>query len=210
MGTNFYARIIPSKKRKLELASLINTEDFYKINEEIQKTFGTYGVDYDGNVTGGIVHLGKRSGGWKFLWNPNIYIIHNGHCEYFDNGNGSRTCKWIKDSNTYYYVYPLTKEGIWNFINRPNIVVYDEYNKKQDKEKFFNDAVNWTTWNGEEAWDSKTYNEWERSQNPNWITYKCSGDLIEKLISDGYKMISESNSDFYSDGLRFSTSTEFS
>jgi len=210
MGTNFVARIIPTKKRKSELCELLNQEDFYTIQEEVNKTFGHFKLDYDGNPIGGEVHLGKRSGGWKFLWNPNIYIVRHGHSEWTYNENGSRSGRWITEPNTAFYLYPLTKEGIKSFIDREDVVIYDEYGKKQDKEEFFDEAINWVTWQGREAWDSKSYTEWERNKNPNWKVYHCTGEYIDLLKSEGFEMISEDNSDFYSDGLRFATSTEFS
>lgn len=208
MGTNYYARKIPTKKRKLELCSLINTEDFHKIREEVENTFGRFELDYDRNPVGGEIHLGKMSGGWKFLWNPNIYTIRNGHMEYTNEEHTSG--KFVPDPDTYFDLYPLTKEGIWNFINQPDIVIYDEYGKKQDTKEFFNTAINWTTWQGREAWDSKTYMEYARKKNPYYPIYRCNGPFIAELVKRGYKMISEDNSDFYSDGLRFSTSIEFS
>ena len=211
MGTNFYARKIPTHARKTVLCELIqHSMDFNEIEDTIRETYGSFTVNFDGHPIGGEIHLGKRSGGWKFLWNPNIYIIRHGHTEWIDNGNGSRTGKWINEPDTYYYLYPLTKEGIWNFINQDDIEVYDEYGEKQDKKEFFDMAINWTTWRDEEAWDSKTYIEYEREKNPNWVVYKCSGDYIDMLEEQGITFISEDKSDFYSDGLRFATNTEFS
>lgn len=210
MGTNYYARIIPTKKRKLELCKLINEEDFRTIKNEIDKTFGKFELDWEGNAVGGEVHLGKCSGGWKFLWNPNVYVVKHGHIECTKTSDNSHSTKWIEEPSTLFYLYPLTKNGIKNFIDREGIVIYDEYGEKQDKEYFFNMALEWTTWKGEEAWDSKTYTEWERSKNPNWRIYRYSGEIIDLLKSDGFEMISEDNSDFYSDELRFSTSNDFS
>ena len=46
----------------------------------------------------GEIHLGKRSGGWKFLFNPN-----------------------------YERYYPLTKEGLMNFLKRDDVIIYTEY-----------------------------------------------------------------------------------
>lgn len=210
MGTNYYGRIIPTKKRKAELINSIVENDFREIRKKVDELYGHFSVDWDGEITGGEIHLGKRSGGWKFLWNPNIYIIRHGHTEWIDNGDGSKYGKWITEPDTYYYVYPLTKKGIWNFIKRKDVEIYDEYNEKQDKKEFFDMAVNWTTWNGEEAWDSKSYNEFERERNPNWRSYSCSGEYTNMLEKEGFTFISEDKSDFYSDGLRFSTNTEFS
>lgn len=208
MGTNFYARIIPTKKRKSELIKLIESEDFEKIKNEINKTFGSFELDYNNVPVGGEIHLGKRSAGWKFLWNPNIYIIKNGHlvekCI-----EGRKSYKWVSESDTAFYLYPLTKEGIKKFIDRKDVVIYDEYGKKQDKDTFFKEAVEWVEWNGEEAWDSKSYEEYEKNNNPKWKTYICSGEYVDLLKKEGFKMISETNSDFYSDGLRFATNNKF-
>lgn len=189
MGTNYYARVIPTKKRKLELFSLINTDKWNEILEETHKIFDNFHPYNINDPITGVIHLGKRSAGWKFLWNPNIYLIRNGYT---------------------YYVYSLNKESIWNFINRPDIEIYDEYGEKQDKKEFFDMAINWITWKGKEAWDSKSYAEYERSKNPNYKDYSSRGEYIDLLLNEGFKMASESNHDFYSDGLRFATTTEFS
>lgn len=211
MGTNYYARIIPTKKRKLELLKAIEENDFDKIKLEVSKLYGNLEMDYETRIyEGGEIHLGKQSGGWKFLWNPNIYIIHNGHCEWIEQEDGSKVCNWINDPDTYYEVYPLTKQGIKEFLERPDVKVYDEYNAEQDKVKFFEEAINSNIWQNKEAWDSKSYEEYEKSKNPNWKTFKCTGEYVNMLVNRGYKMISETNSDFYSDGLRFATCTDFS
>lgn len=210
MGTNFYGRIIPTKERKQELKNIIDSDDFSKITEEISKTYAKIDVDWEGNICGGEVHLGKRSAGWKFLWNPNIYIIRHGHSVPIKIDEHCTTYKWVKEPNTYCYVYPLTKKGIKEFIDREDVEIYDEYGEKQDKETFFKEALEWTTWKGEEAWDSASYEEFEKKENPKYHPYNVHGEYIDALKSLGYKMISESHSDFYSDGLRFSTTTDFS
>lgn len=206
MGTNYYARILPKRESKEHLKKLIDSDNFDEIKEEVEKTYGSYTANsYDG-IYGGQVHLGKRSHGWKFLWNPNVYIIRQGHSEWIDNKDGSKTHHWIEEPDTYHYIYPLTKEGIKSFIDREDIEIYNEYNEKQDKEEFWNMALNW----GKDDWDSKSYINWEKSRDPNFYEYKCTGEYVDALKSLGYEMISYSNSDFYSDGLRFATSTEFS
>ena len=135
MGTNYYARILPKRKQKEALKTLIDNDEFDKIKTQVEKIYGSYQMtSYDGE-SGGEIHLGKRSAGWKFLWNPNIYIIRNGHIEWIDNGNGHKTGEWIIDPNTYHFVYPLTKEGIKSFIDREDVVIYDEYDDTSD--------VNW-------------------------------------------------------------------
>lgn len=73
MGTNYYARILPSKGRKNEIKKAIDNNDFNKIKNLIDETYGRPHIDFDddNNYHGGEIHLGKRSSGWKFLWNPN-------------------------------------------------------------------------------------------------------------------------------------------
>lgn len=199
MGTNFYARIIPYVEQKEELIEAINNDDFDSIKEMVADMYDN--ITYYEAISGGNIHLGKRSGGWKFLWNPNVYIHRNGHIE---------NNRYVPEPSTLFYLYPLTKEGIYNFIMQDNIEVYDEYGEKQDKETFYKEAIEWTTWRGEEAWDSKSYYEYERKENPLYREYKCQSELITLLQDNGVSFISESQSDFYSDGLRFATTTEFS
>ena len=126
MGTNFYARKIPTVEQKEELIEAINNNDFESIQDKVVDMYSS--ITYHNVMRGGIIHLGKRSGGWKFLWNPNVYIHRNGHME---------NNRYVPEPSTLFYLYPLTKEGIYNFIMQENIEVYDEYGEKQDKETFF-------------------------------------------------------------------------
>ena len=209
MGTNYYARIIPTKERKEKLKELIDSDDFRAIKEEVENLYGNYTdreSSYEDPNVRGIIHLGKRSGGWKFLWNPNITIINNGHLE--DTPHGERI--YVEDEPTVKYLYPLTKKGIKEFIDREDIKIFDEYNEEQNKEEFFNMAINWTTWRDQEAWDSKSYEEWEKLNNPNHKIYPCTGKYVQMIADEGYNFISSTCSDFYSDGLRFATFNEFS
>lgn len=201
MGMNFYAVKLPTKERREELKKLIDSEEFPNvILDEINTTYGK--VRLDGNtLIGNELLIGHRSAGWKFLWNPNVYVIHHGHM---------LSNHYVQDKNTLYYIYPLTKEGIWNYLSDPSIIIVNEYNEKQeDKKKFFNDALNWTTWEGEEAWDSQSFKNWCISNEKTYYDHPCKTELVNELISEGYKMISSDCTDFYSDGLRFSTCTDF-
>lgn len=211
MGTNYYARIIPTAKRKSQLCHLINvSNDFHKIINEINLTYGSFEVSC-GEPVGGEIHLGKRSSGWKFLWNPNWYKVLNGHLEWTDNGNGSRSGTWVEEPYSIYKVYDLNKESIKKFIDRKDVEIWDEYGEKQNKEEFWQMALSWiTNSNGSESFDSLSYEAYEREENPRWKTYTCSGDYINMLKEQGIQFISETKSDFYSDGLRFATTTEFS
>lgn len=200
MGTNYYARIIPSKSQIKNLHELIDSNNFKRIRESIEEIYGSFRPYNMNDKPTGVIHLGKRSGGWKFLWNPNIYQIRNGHMEEVEPGH----FKFVPDPDTPYYTYPLSKKGIEDFINREDVEIWDECNEKQDKNEFFNMALNWTTWKGKEAWDSDSYH----LSNPNEKTWSCKNEYTNFLENLGYKL-SKDKSDFYSDGLRFSTSTDF-
>jgi len=195
MGTNYYARVIPTKERKKEIITAVLNDDFPLINKLINETYGLPAAE-KGELLGGNIHLGKASCGWKFLWNPNIYKLANGHLE---EGN-----VWVVDDPTILQFYELNKKSITDFVNQDNVLIYDEYGELQDKKEFLEYAFN------KDGWDSETYYKWEREQYPerkNFWNYKTN--YVEFLISLGYKM-NEGYNDFYSDGLRFATYTEFS
>ena len=201
MGTNYYAKIIPSKERKKELHDAIDNNDVARIEKLVHELYGPIYMEWsDNEIKGGSIHLGKRSSGWKFLWNPNIFMIRNGHTEWEDLGNGCKRSRWITEPSTSKYVYPLTKEGIKAFIDRVDVEIYDEYDELQDKEDFFKEALEW----GKDDWDSDAYYK----KFPNESVLCHENEYTDFLESLGYKL-SMSKSDFYSDGLRFSTSTEF-
>jgi hypothetical protein len=207
MGTNFYARLIPTKKRKQELHEAIDNNNVSMVQTLVHEMYDSIYIDWNSNeIKGGCVHLGKRSGGWKFLWNPNVFVVRNGHSEWVEHSDGSKSSKWVKEPDTAKYTYPLTKEGIKAFIDREDVKIYDEYGEFQDKEEFWQMALNWTTWRDKEAWDAATY----EAENFGEHHYKCSSDLIDLLEREGFEFTSDTCSDFYSDGLRFATSTEFS
>ena len=134
MGTNYYAKIIPTRERKKELHDAIDADDFSLVQKLVDEMYGNLSLDYcdTSNLTGGVVHLGKRSGGWKFLWNPNVYVVRNGHSEWTETPGG-KSSRWIPEPDTPLYLYPLTKEGIKAFIDREDVVIYDEYGEEQDK-----------------------------------------------------------------------------
>ena len=210
MGTNYYARILPSKKRKDEIKKAIDDNDFNKVNQLIDKTYGIPIYDFiEGNFSAGEVHLGKRSAGWKFLWNPNWYKMAKGHTEEKVNDNGSKTIRWVDDGYDVFKFYDLTKESIKAFIDREDVEIYNEYDEKQDKEEFYKMAMNWGYDKDNEGWDGDSYEEWEHNQNPNYTPMNYETDYTRFIKELGFKT-SKYNTDFYSDGIRFSTCTEFS
>lgn len=200
MSTNYYARIIPSEERKKELIEAVKSNDFPLVKNLTGKLYGKLYLDYDTEtLQGGIVHLGKSSGGWKFLWNPNTYVVRNGHFEEVEDRNGDKHRKYVFDPNTLCYLYPLTKQSIKDFISREDVILYDEYNEIQDKEEFLDMAFNC------EGFDAKYYEE----KHPKEGKYICGSEFIDTLKDAGYKFGSNTNQDFYSDGLRFASTTDF-
>ena len=198
MGTNYYCRIIPTKERKKELYDAIETNNFHLIRQLTAEMYGRLEKSYDNDeLIGGEVHLGKASGGWKFLWDPNVYVVRNGHME-----DVSGTRRYIPDPDTPLYLYPLTKQGLHDFIFRDDVLVYDEYEELQDKEDFWKMTL---SWGQEGGWDAAGYEK----EHPKHI-YPVTGELTDLLKAEGFHFTSMSNSDFYSDGLRFAGFTDFS
>lgn len=202
MGTNYYARIIPSKARKEILKKMIDEDRFSDIKDEVADM---YCSSDEWNENHGEIHLGKRSSGWKFLFNPN-----------------------------YERYYPLTKEGLMNFLKRNDVIIYteyfsfreedDDYSKREyvdadnpdyyqgeyfwTAEQFMDMATNWG-YNDLTAWDGKAYEKYEKERNPSYNGYERYGDKEreEFWIERGYN---PSYYEFYNDGLRWSTCCEFS
>lgn len=94
MGTNIYARLHPDYKERKKLALkikdaiLTNEPDVYY---QIENILEEYKEKYP------VIHLGKRSAGWKFLWAPNP--------DYYQNN----------------------KQSIDLFLHRADVLLYNEY-----------------------------------------------------------------------------------
>ena len=159
MGSNFYR--IPKEeemtKRHVQLYEDVrrikltpsNIENEFK--ESIEDSWETQSV-WDKFIDATKIHLGKRSAGWKFLWNFN--------------------------ENKHY----SNKEDLLNFLRSGRIV--DEYGSEENVEEFIEMSLTW----GQNGWDESTYIEDNPShKNPHFIER-------EKYV----------------DGLRVSSSTEFS
>ena len=201
MGTNFYARIIPKEEDKQELIKMIQDDDF---NNIVDFASELYDKRNEYTRKGNVIHLGKRSCGWKFLWNPNVI-------KYYD---------WYMDQETkeyasiikYDYVYPLTKQGITDFVMQEDVIVYDEYGEQYTPEEFLEMAFSWGQPDG---WTGKTYEEDPSSGPSSYRNYYWSEKYQrgmhskedEKWFDLGYIV---EYYDFESDGLRFSTSINFS
>ena len=181
MGTNFYARIIPKEEDKQKLIDAINDNQHNIIVDLASELYGNRN-EYSG--LGNKIHLGKRSSGWKFLWNPNVVKVWD-----------SEACDYA-----YNYVYPLTKEGIINFVMREDVEITDEYNELQDPKEFLDMAFNWC----KDGLDGKEY---QTNSKYNAVTYYPDTERERLWKELGYK---PEYYNFYSDELRFETSINFS
>lgn len=155
MGTNFYARL--TLKSRDRFKAIKNQIDEYYSQYKCEGLYGKY-VE---------VHLGKRSCGWKFLFNANKGEL-----------------------------YELSRKGITKFLEENKVKVYDEYGRSFTIKEFWEEEVPW------EGLDCKKYYEkypeerrcFYQSKPPEWA---------KKYNPDDY-------GEFYSDGLRFTTSQFFS
>lgn len=200
MGTNYYARIIPKEEDKQKLIDFIKYNHFNVIESLASKL---YGKRNKYNRKGNVIHLGKRSSGWKFLWNPNVIKYADG---YLDEN------KQYVPVFKYDYVYPLTKQGITDFCNREDIIITNEYDERQDPKEFLEMAFSW----GEpDGWTAKTYEEDPRSGPSSYRNYYWSEKYQRVMHSRDDEMWFDLGYiveyyNFESDGLRFSTSIDFS
>lgn len=96
MGTNFYLKRRLSQEQKKELKDFID-DDNYKDAKNL--------LLYTDKI-----HIGKRSAGWKFLWN-----VHN--FEFFD----------------------PDEESIYEWLKSKDSFIVDEYEKVYSFEEFIND-----------------------------------------------------------------------
>ena len=163
MGTNFY-RIPTSSEmnernqkltRRLQELDLWNPSMAFNEFRFIDNPEDEWSKmnPWDEFVKDSSIHLGKRSGGWKFSWN-----FHN---------------------NKYY----SNKEELFKFIRSGRIV--DEYGVQIDCEEFIKMTLEWC----QDGWDTQTY--YEQNPTTNYIDYSKYHDT-------------------YVDGLRVSSSTDFS
>ena len=166
MGTNFMRIPLASEmdERKLKLMSDASHLDLTPDN--IERNFCLPKEDsfecesiWDEFLEGTNVHLGKRSGGWKFCWN-----FHN---------------------NKYY----SNKEELLSFIRSGRVV--DEYGDEQDVEEFIKMALEWGEPDGLVVNEEYRKKERMNGRGTFWLDNNKYDDLII-------------------DGLRVSTSTDFS
>jgi hypothetical protein len=141
-------------RMRLDAMDVINPSDISRRFRSIEVGEWDSISLWDEFLEGTNIHLGKRSGGWKFIWNWN---------------NGK---------------YYKTKEELFEFVRSGRVV--DEYGQQIDVEEFIIMALEWGK---DDGWDSETYYKDHPEHRTHWISEKHEE---------------------YIDGLRVSTSTDFS
>lgn len=162
MSTNYYRipKLEEIEIRKQKLIKQVTELDLSPQNIEcgfravIDDQWGSESP-WDTFIYGTNIHLGQRSGGWKFCWN-----FHN---------------------NKHY----SNKEELLNFIREGRVI--NEYGEEQDVEEFIEMALNW---------DGMVVDEKYRKEQ----RIKGMGSFWDDPRYD----------DLIIDGLRVSTSTDFS
>lgn len=162
MGTNYYRVLKIEEMVKRRNVLLEKIKQLPLSPSDIEMRFRTVGSDaeylwecsspWEDFIEGSSVHLGKRSWGWKFMWN-----FHN---------------------NKYY----SDKKSLLYFIRGGR--VFDEYGDEMDPDEFIRMALEWGQPDG---WDTETYYK----VNPRGYDFSRFYDR-------------------YVDGLRISSSTDFS
>ena len=122
------------------------------------------------------------------LFNTNYEKIHI----------GKQSCGWkfLFNYNHFKY-YDLTKESINNFLRNDEIIFFDEYGRVINVDNFWEMVEN-----NKNKLDNMEY--YSKSESLPFMLFEESipYDLKDKYDVEGYE--------FYSDGLRFSSSTNFS
>lgn len=165
MGTNYYMKRIPTEDDIQKIEKLARTAQFDELQEYVTE------------MNQGI-HIGKRSCGWKFLFNH-----QDG--KYFDSHHQELLKAWLND---------------------PHYKIVDECGDEFTFEEFWQMTRDWDS-HPNNNWDGSAYAKYEREQG-NWVyNSACSVDEAERIFRRfGVRPVYH---DFWLDGLRYSTSTEF-
>ena len=118
------------------------------------------------------IHICKRSCGWQIG---------------FDHNNGE--------------YYQPTRKSLEEFLSRPDIVIFDEYNRKYTPEEFWKEIDEHNA-NPRNNWDSKKY--MQEQHEPSWSI--CWSDIHNVKEMFG---VETSVNDFYNGGLRWNVFTDF-
>ena len=135
MGTNFYAKHIPSEQEYAKMQEALTNRQLDKLRELIDIAQTEY-------------HIGKRSSGWQFMFCP--HIKNKKDCYW---GYGQIISPWED-----------TLESIKEYLSRDDVQIIDEYGNEFTVEQFFNDEIGYCLYhdkdnaiNGEDHDNPKNY-----------------------------------------------------
>lgn len=120
MGTNFYARHIPTEAEYVEMQKALTERQLDKLEELIKQSKAEY-------------HIGKRSGGWQFLFAPHVKLRSG-----------------FSDSGKVVSPWENTLVSLKEYLSRPDVEIYDEYGRKFTPDKFWNEEVGESLYNDPE------------------------------------------------------------
>lgn len=196
MGTNYYAQIIPSANQINTLKDYIDKNEVENIKNTIDVLYNK--IDEYSDEPHNIVHLGKNCGGWVFLWNPNIVFS----VEY------NKSNDVYKPKIKFCTFGKLDHKHIYDFIFRDDVKIYNEYDDVVNKYAFWKMTT-------EQMEKDKLYphlldgEAYRKNKNNDWYR-RSTPTNYEKNLMTFFGPFDINNGDFYSDGMRFSTTLEFS
>lgn len=136
MGTNFYCRKIPTASEMTEMQKTLAERQYDKLQELISNSAKEY-------------HIGKRSGGWQFLFAPHI-----------------KRRSGFSDSGQIVSPWEETISSIKKYLSRDDIEIYNEYGEKFSFYDFWNEEIGYCLFNDPEKYiNSEQYYKKYPSQN---------------------------------------------
>lgn len=122
------------------------------------------------------VHIGKSSFGWQFCFDHN----------------------WGE-------YYKLSKESLLNWLKEPNTYIENEYGTRYTYDEFIKYVEDHNN-NPNNKWTAKTYDEFEKSRNPNYKSFDMTSRKKDFSIKFGFY---PDDDDVNIDGYRFSIYSDF-
>ena len=120
MGTNFYARHIVTEAEYEEMQKALTEHQLEKLEELINDAKRQY-------------HIGKRSGGWQFLFCPHVKERSGFY------NSGEIVSPWEN-----------TLASLKEYLSRPDVEIYDEYGRKFTPDEFWGEEVGESLYNDPE------------------------------------------------------------
>lgn len=197
MGTNYYAQIIPTVKQKEDLKKAIDNNDVNEVKNIVDVLYNE-GDEYSDNIHN-IIHLGKLSGGWVFLWNPNMLFRYDWQKE----NTKDRLYKTVIKACAF---GELTHKAIKDFIFREDVRLFDEYNEDVDKQEFWNTVTELEKDKNSNLIDNQKFYTSDEYGYSDYVVYP-STQYEMNLCAVGFNV---KYREFYSDGMRFASTMDFS